>query len=538
MALHADTANTSAERTAVVTEKSDAGLERAEDLSAGAPLSRPERLRERAGDFESASGDGRALAHEGEREDAGHGADAGAQQTAGEHVEREVHAQVDARERNRGGDAESPRPQLRAQDGDRRRRREGGGGMAGGERRVVGQGGERAEAGVDLWRPRAVEELLQLPDEQRGDRGGGTGGEERDGKATAPDVGREPEADQQRALDPPRREHDEHRGEDRVLEIPRELDQPQVHLGDEGHRTDGTTARRLRLVVNGHASGVEDPERLALDLAARAQELGASADATVTRDEHELRETLRGAAADGERVVLVGGDGSLHAAANAGLDELPELALVPAGRANNIARALGIPTASHAALETAVAAEARPLDALRVVTPERTVYAVEGVSAGFHAAARARYRAENSADLRQGLRALAGALLAFTPYRVRGRLDRTPIDLTDVAQLFLSNLPLFAYGFEVDPGADSADGRFEAVVFSAQRRGRLLRLLLAAHGGRHIGRRGVRRVSARTAEIAGALPLVADAEPLGTTTATVTVVPAHLRVAAPEGGSR
>ena len=48
------------------------------------------------------------------------------------------------------------------------------------------------------------------------------------------------------------------------------------------------------------------------------------------------------------------------------------------------------------------------------------------------------------------------------------------------AQLFLSNLPYFGFGFEVDPGADPADGRFEAIVFEARSRRRLLRLLLAA----------------------------------------------------------
>jgi diacylglycerol kinase family enzyme len=70
-------------------------------------------------------------------------------------------------------------------------------------------------------------------------------------------------------------------------------------------------------------------------------------------------------------------------------------------------------------------------------------------------------------------------------------------------------------------------------VFEARRRGRLLRLLAAAYRGRHIGRRGVTRVSARRAVLAQPLPLVADAVPLGRTTATVTVEPARLRVAAP-----
>jgi len=277
---------------------------------------------------------------------------------------------------------------------------------------------------------------------------------------------------------------------------------------------------------------------MGVELAARAQESGARAHARVTMSEPELWQALESAAAAGERVVLVGGDGSLHAAANAPLRDLPEIALIPAGRANNIARALGIPTDPSTALTVAVEGAPHPLDALRVRTPDTSLYAVEGVSAGFHAAARSRYDADNSADLKQGLRALAAALREYSPHRLHARFGDAAVEEGGVAQLFLSNLPYFGFGFEVDPGADPADGRLEAIVFRARRRSTLIRLLAAAYRGRHIERRGVSRVSARRAEVTSPLPLVADAVPLGTTTATVTVEPARLRIAAPSGGAR
>lgn len=291
-------------------------------------------------------------------------------------------------------------------------------------------------------------------------------------------------------------------------------------------------------MLNGRASGIEDPERTAIELAARAQELGASAHAHVTMSEPELWQALANAAAAGERVVLVGGDGSLHAAANAPIDELPELALIPAGRANNIARALGIPTGSAHALAVAIEGQARALDALHVQTPDSSIYAVEGVSAGFHADARSRYDADNSADMKQGLRALGAALREYAPYELRGRIGPDVIDEPGAAQLFLSNLPYFGFGFHVAPGADPADGRLDAITFSARRRTTLLRLLAAAYRGNHLGRRGVRRVSARRAEVTSPLPLVVDAVPLGTTTASVVVEPARLRIAAPPAGAR
>jgi diacylglycerol kinase (ATP) len=321
-----------------------------------------------------------------------------------------------------------------------------------------------------------------------------------------------------------------------VLERRREIDEVAVELDEHSHRYENTGAA-LALVVNGHAGGIADPARLGDELVALAEELGARAHSQITHSEPELWEVLAQATASGERVALVGGDGSVHAAANAPLDELPELALLPAGTANNVARALGIATDRRAAVRVAVEALARPLDVLHVRTPETSLYAVEGLSAGFHAAARSRYSAENSSDFRQGLSALAGALREFAPYELRARIGDERVETAGVAQVFLSNLPLFAYGFEVDPGADPADGQLDAVVFRARRRVRLLRLLAAAKRGRHIGRDGVSRTSAAYAELIAPLPLVADAVPLGTTTATVSVVPERLRIAAPrEGG--
>ena len=179
---------------------------------------------------------------------------------------------------------------------------------------------------------------------------------------------------------------------------------------------------------------------------------------------------------------------------------------MPAGRANNVARALGIPTDRVGALAVAAQAPARPLDALRVATPDRSLYAIEAVSAGFQAEARARYDADNSADLRQGVRALVSAVRRYAPYRAR--VDSTPGSSAraTAAQLFLSNLPYFGFGFEVDPGADPADGRFEAILLEARSRRRLLRLLAAARRGRHLGRRGRAARAATRARITEALP--------------------------------
>ena len=276
-------------------------------------------------------------------------------------------------------------------------------------------------------------------------------------------------------------------------------------------------------------------------MAAVLEELGSGADALVTHSEDELHEVLRSAAALGKRVVLVGGDGTLHAAANAPLRELPELALVPAGRANNVARALGIPTNRVGALSVAAQMPARPLDALRVATPDRFALCDRGGERRLPGGgARVLRRPTTRRTCARACVRSAARCAATAPYRARVDLDTGQLRSGDAAQLFFSNLPFFGFGFEVDPGADPADGRFDAILLEARSRRRLLRLLAAARRGRHLGRPGVRRVAATRARIVEALPLVADAVPLGTTTATVSVEPRPPARGAPlgSGGDR
>src|SRR5918992_4978972 len=156
--------------------------------------------------------------------------------------------------------------------------------------------------------------------------------------------------------------------------------------------------RRLLLVANAKASGLADGN-LVEEAVNALRARGARVDARLTETLEELEATIAGA--DG-RVVLLGGDGTVHAVANLP-GSLPELALLPAGRANNVARSLGIPTELADAAALAVDGAARSIDVIEARTETRRYRVVEGVSVGFHARARVNYQAENSAALGRGL---------------------------------------------------------------------------------------------------------------------------------------
>ena len=283
-------------------------------------------------------------------------------------------------------------------------------------------------------------------------------------------------------------------------------------------------------VVNGSASGVEDPGVLMKSVCRAIDRAGGRAEGLVTFSERELGEAL--AAADGRRVALVGGDGTLHAAVNQGV-ELPDLAIIPSGRANNIARALGVPIDLEGAASVAANALARPLDLLRVDTDSGREWCVEGVSAGLQADARSRYDGENSGDVRGGVHAFTSALREFQPYDVALHADGGFEFEGGAAQVFLSNLPYFGFGFHVDPRARPRDGLLEAIVLEAESRIDVARLMWSVYRGRHLGRRGVRFARTHDAVLSGTLPLAGDGTPLGSGSATVSVEQGRLRVAAP-----
>jgi diacylglycerol kinase (ATP) len=281
------------------------------------------------------------------------------------------------------------------------------------------------------------------------------------------------------------------------------------------------------MVANANASGiVRHPE--VVDGARRLlRSTGARVDVHLTSTIDELGELLSEA---GRRVVLLGGDGSLHAAANLPGPK-PELALLPAGRANNVARSLGVPTDLSAAARLAVAGATRPLDLIAARTATRRYLVVEGVSAGFHALARADYHGSNSSDVGAAVRAAIGAVARFKPLVVGLEVDGE-FQVLRIGQLFAANLPLFGPGLHVAPGADPADGLIDVVAIDVAGRRSLIPLASRLRRGDHLGRPGVTRVSARKIRIAtgGRSPIIADTTNLGSGTVELTVLPSALEI--------
>jgi diacylglycerol kinase (ATP) len=293
-------------------------------------------------------------------------------------------------------------------------------------------------------------------------------------------------------------------------------------------------SRRLRslsphllLVANGNASGLSRHPELVSDSARLLRSAGARVETLVTTALDELELVLAGA---DRRVVLLGGDGSLHAAANIPGPK-PELALIPGGKANNVARSLGVPLELDAAARLAVEGRAHPIDAIVAQTASRRYLAVEGVSVGFHALARSQYKAKNSADTAAGIRAGIGALARFEPVTMAVAIDGS-CRLMRLTQLFVVNTPLFGPSLRVAPSADPADGLLDVVAIEGAGRLSLLPLVARLRRGTHLGMDGVRSFRAHSVRIStrGLSPVIADTTDLGSDTVELSVASHALEI--------
>jgi diacylglycerol kinase (ATP) len=306
----------------------------------------------------------------------------------------------------------------------------------------------------------------------------------------------------------------------------------EVALGAPGRTQNPQSAsRHLVLVANGRASGLNGSVK-AVQAAREALGVrGARVETHLTESTAELAAAWP--AFQDRRVVLLGGDGTLHTAANLPSGP-PELALIPAGRANNVARALGIPLDLTAAAELATSGGARPVDLISATNGTRSYLAVEGVSVGFHALARASYRAENSAHVRAAIRSAVSAARRFHGLTLCVSSDREAEMLT-VGQLFVANLALYAFGLRVAPRARPDDGLLDVVALPWEGLAHLIPTVARLRRGSHVRRPGTRIWTAERVRIAtgGSSPVIADTTNLGTGPVTLEVAPAALPVVAP-----
>ncbi|MCS0602754.1 diacylglycerol kinase family lipid kinase [Streptomyces sp. LP11] len=288
--------------------------------------------------------------------------------------------------------------------------------------------------------------------------------------------------------------------------------------------------RQFTAVVNPTAGGSTGAATL-LQLARLLREGGAGLDTEYSHSLAHAQDIARRAGERGRIVLAVGGDGMAGGIGGALSGTGTVLGLVPAGRGNDFARALGLPADPAALARVLLDAAPRPVDTIEVESAahQRTVV-LGSVYAGVDALAN---RHANQARLLRGAASYyAGGLRAVTTWRAADyRLtvdgaDHTHRGYTVVA----ANSPYYGSGRLIAPGAKVDDGLLDVVLIRAAPRRLFFALMNELKTGAHVHRPEVRVLRGRELRIESARPVPygADGEADATLPVTVRIRPGDL----------
>ena len=229
------------------------------------------------------------------------------------------------------------------------------------------------------------------------------------------------------------------------------------------------------------------------------------------------RAIARAAAADGRVVVAVGGDGLVRDVASGVVEAGGVMGLVPAGRGNDLAAALGI-TASATLLTDG---PIRPIDVIRVgdvVVPGNVYCGIDAVASGLINKTR-----------------WLPSLLAYRVLPVwavlRWRAPLFTLDLDGEQRqvrahtVVVGNSGRYGHGLHIVPDAVPDDGVLDVLIVGDSPRWEIIRFLLQARTGRHVARPEVSVTSAREIRLVAdrQVPMYGDGE-------HIAVLPADARL--------
>jgi diacylglycerol kinase (ATP) len=270
---------------------------------------------------------------------------------------------------------------------------------------------------------------------------------------------------------------------------------------------------------------------------------GLAGDVLFTTGPGHAAELARQAAENGARLlVAVGGDGTVNEVVN-GLGPFRpgvELAVVPQGTGDDLARTFGIPTKVESAVAVASSGQARAVDLGRA-TFTVGEHSAERFFANFAGAGISGAIARRGARTSRRLGAKAAYMWATTTVFIRWSSVPMRIELDDdvleglMYEVVIANGMYAAGGMKIAPDARPDDGLFDTVLIGDVSKADFVTTFPKIYRGTHTSHPKVDVVSARVVAVEAAEPLavVLDGEQPGTTPARFEVVPGALQLRVP-----
>lgn len=234
-----------------------------------------------------------------------------------------------------------------------------------------------------------------------------------------------------------------------------------------------------------------------------------------------------------ERVLVVGGDGTVSEAADGilGSGRNPVLGCLPAGTGNAFLLHFGVRTLEEAA-DRIAAGKATAVDAARATWEGGSRHFINVFGVGFAAkvcdTANRRFKWVGSQAYNV---AVFPELIRLKSPATRLVLDGKPVD-EPFPLIFVCNTVYTGTAMKAAPDAKHDDGMLDVIALRKVGRIGLLRLFPKIFSGEHVGHERVLVARAKEIRIEPSQPspLLGDGEVYGTTPVTATVVPKALRM--------
>jgi YegS/Rv2252/BmrU family lipid kinase len=290
---------------------------------------------------------------------------------------------------------------------------------------------------------------------------------------------------------------------------------------------------KLALIVNPFSGGGRAARALEA-VGAALEHRGLEHHVERTRSLEHARELALAAASAGEVAVGFGGDGLVGAVAGAlagpggGL-----LGILPGGRGNDFARALGIPLEPVAACEVLASGTERALDLGEA--GGRTFVGI--ASCGFDSDAN---RIANETKVVRGSLVYAygalRALLGWHPATFTLAIDGAPPRTVTGYTIAVANSKAYGGGMLMAPDASLSDGLLELVIVGEMTKSRFLRGLPKVFKGEHVNQPEVEIVRCREVAITAERPftMYADGDPIAELPVTVRALRGAVRAIVPK----
>ncbi|GAB4584053.1 diacylglycerol/lipid kinase family protein [Nocardia sp. IFM 10818] len=299
------------------------------------------------------------------------------------------------------------------------------------------------------------------------------------------------------------------------------------------------TIRSIALVTNPH-SGQGKGEQVGIAAANLFTDRGVQVTEIRGGSAAHTEELLRAVLADPDgrpdAVVSAGGDGLTCVALQALVGTDTPLGLVPGGTGNDLAREVGVPEDTAAAVEVVLGGKTRTIDLGTVETEGARAPMWFATVTGTGLDARVTLRANRLSWPKGPMRYTVAALIELmgklaVPYRIElhgspDHPDGTVIEVPAV-MVAVGNTRTYGGGMLITPDAVIDDGMLDLTVVGAMSRLEMLRLLPALSSGKRIEHPATVQYRASRIELAApGAPATADGDPAGTLPA---VFRAHAR---------